>query len=220
MTACRGSLQEGDFMCLVELDLPAHSTELPRSVQSLLKEADRRIQRFQRDCRVPGFVPSDFAKAYAALRGLAAAELAPGNIFCEWGSGFGVVTCIAAMLDFDAYGIEIEGELVEASRQLAEDFGLSAEFVRGSFIPSGGEVILRGNDGFSWLSTEAGTAHDELGMGPDDFDLIFAYPWPDEEHLMLRLFDRYARAGAVLLTYRADDSLQAHRKLNGRSKRR
>lgn len=156
MIVHRDSLQEGDNMCLAELDLPTNSAKVPRSVQSLLKEADRRIQCFQRDCRVPGFVPSDFGKAYAALRSLAAAELAPGNIFCEWGSGFGVVTCIAAMLDFDAYGIEIESELVDASRQLAEDFDLSAEFVRGSFIPSGGEVILRSSDGFSWLSTEAG----------------------------------------------------------------
>jgi hypothetical protein len=38
-----------------------------------------------------------------------------------------------------------------------------------------------------------------LGLDPEDFDVVFAYPWPDEECLTSALFECYARDGAVLL---------------------
>jgi hypothetical protein len=118
---------------MVELNLLIGETAMPGDVRSFLREAERRIERFQLTGRVPGFVPSDFERAYGVLRALTAAELATGNLFCEWGSGFGVVACLAALLDFDACGIEIEGELVDAARRLAADFDLPVEFMRGSF---------------------------------------------------------------------------------------
>ena len=65
---------------------------------------------------------------------------------------------------------------------------------------------------FAWLSTVGGSGYEELGLGPDDFDIIFAYPWPDEERLTGALFERYARAGAVLLTYHGGDDLRLRRK--------
>jgi hypothetical protein len=198
-------------MPLVDLDLLSDSTTIPWDVRSFLREANRRIERFQIDCRVPGFVPSDFESCYATLRALSAAGVAKGNLFCEWGSGFGVVACLAAMLDFDAYGIEIEAALVDAARQLADDFDLPVEFGHGSFIPPGGESYTD-TDSFAWLTTDAGRVYDELGIAPDDFDIIFAYPWPDEEALTQVLFERYARAGAVLVSYHGDEALRVRRK--------
>src|SRR5947207_2912054 len=100
-------------MPLVNLKLSVGPVELPPEVRAFLREASRRIRRFQRDVRVPGFVPGDYRQIYRVLRDLAAADVAPGRLFCEWGSGFGVVTCLAAMLEFDAVGIEAERELVE-----------------------------------------------------------------------------------------------------------
>src|SRR5258708_4692737 len=114
---------------------------LPADVRAFLDEADRRIEQFQMENHIAGFVPSDFALAYDLLRTVSN-DLAPGNLFCEWGSGFGVVTCLAAMLDFDAHGIEIESELVDSARQLAADFDLPVEFAQGSFIPTGSEIHL------------------------------------------------------------------------------
>jgi hypothetical protein len=198
-------------MPLVNLDLSIDSTTMPGDVCSFLKEASRRIERFQIDCHVPGFVPSDFARVYSTLRRLSEAGLAAGSFFCEWGSGFGVVACLAAMLDFEAYGIEIEGELVEAAQQLADDFALPVEFVRGSFIPPGGDSYASAD--FAWLTTDTGSAHDELGIAPDDFDIIFAYPWPDEEGVTGKLFERYAAPGAVLVTYHGEDVLRLRRKV-------
>jgi hypothetical protein len=198
-------------MPLTELELPPadrRDPRLPGDVCAVLRAAERRIRRFQRRAHLPGFVPSDFAQVYAVLRGLAAADLAPGRLFCEWGSGFGVVTCLAALLDFDAFGIEIEAELVDAARRLADDFGLPAEFAHGSFLPPG-----RRPDGeFAWLSTDGADGHAELGLAAEDFSVIFAYPWPDEEGLTERLFARHAGAGAVLVTYHGGDDFRLRRK--------
>src|SRR5207248_1398205 len=116
--------------------LSVKDVSLPGDVRAFLREADRRVERFLRDGRVPAFVPSDFGRAYLTLRAAADAGLA-GGLFCEWGSGVGVVACLAALLDFDACGIEVEAELVDAARRLADDFGLPVEFAHGSFIPAG-----------------------------------------------------------------------------------
>jgi hypothetical protein len=150
---------------------------------------------------------------------LAIAGAAPGDLFCEWGSGFGVVACLAAMLGFESCGIEIEGELVDAARALADDFGLSVEFIRGSFIPEGSDVCPDPDDGFAWLTTHDGGTQEELGLVPADFDTVFAYPWPDEERVVGELFERHAAVGAVLLTYHGNDVLRVRRKMGNKSRR-
>jgi hypothetical protein len=200
-------------MSLVDLELSGGAGVVPAEVRSFLREAGRRIERFRRRCSIPGFVPSDYEQSYRVLAALASAQLLPGNVFCEWGSGFGVVACLAALLDFAAYGIEIEAELVEAARRLADDFDLPVEFVQGSFIPPGGAPAASGGEGFSWFTTDEGSAHEELGLEPRDFDVIFAYPWPDEEKVTDNLFRRYASRGAVLVTYHGGADFRVRRKL-------
>src|SRR4051812_41299195 len=106
-------------MALIDLSVPEGGAELPRGGRAVLREADRRIEVFQQAARAPAFVPGDYVGAYRVLRALSGSGLVRGNRFCEWGSGYGVVTCLAAGLDYEAYGIEIEGELVDAARRLA-----------------------------------------------------------------------------------------------------
>ena len=122
------------------------------------------------------------------------------------------------MLEFRVCGIEIERELVEASQRLADDFGLPVEFVHGSFIPPGAEVDAEeayadNNDDFFWLVTDADGAYDELGLEPDDFDIVFAYPWPSEEPLVETLFEKYAAEGALLLTFNKYNAVQLRRQV-------
>ncbi len=150
------------------------------------------------------------------------AKLAPGNSFCEWGSGFGVAASLAAMLKFRAHGIEIERGLVDASKQLADDFGLPVEFVQGSFIPSGDgvyadEACAKNNAAFFGLVTDADNAYSKLGIDPDQFDIFFAYPWPNEEHVIENLFAHYAAEGALLVTYNRYHSVRLRRKVGDRS---
>ena len=204
-------------MPLVDLDLQIAGDPLPTEIDSFLREANRRIDEFQQSSRVPGFVASEFASVYRVLAALSEIDLAPGKLFCEWGSGFGVVACLAAFLDFDACGIEIDADLVQGARELARDFDLPVEFACGSFLPRNAEQTVQKAGEFSWLTTEGNCGYQELGLSPDDFGVIFAYPWPDEESLTANLFDFYAAGGAVLATFHGGDDVRVRQK---RSKRR
>jgi len=136
---------------LVDIEISTNGCDLPSDVRDFLREADLRVSQFVRNSpiRLTGFVPSDFVTVYHALRAITEANLAPGTSLCEWGSGFGVVASLAAMLEFNVCGIEIERGLVDASRRLADDFGLPVEFVHGSYVPSGRYCQLLCSEEFS-----------------------------------------------------------------------
>ncbi len=207
-------------MCLFEIELADNESELPHNVAAFLREADLVVSQFCREnpVSVTGFVPSNFEKVFRGLRAIEAANLASGSYLCEWGSGLGVVSSLAAMLDFHVYGIEIDQDLVQASQSLAAEFDLPVEFVHGSFIPSGAEAYAEeayaDNEGKQfWIVTDSDDAYAELGLDPDDFDVVFAYPWPGEVCLITTLFEEYAAEGALLLLYDHTDSLRLLRKV-------
>jgi hypothetical protein len=205
-------------MRLSEIPLPVDQTGLPADVAAFVEEAGRRVggHTERLSSLVNGFVPSDFAAVYRALRFIRDSHLACGNSFCEWGSGLGVVASLAAMLRFDAYGIEIDRELFEASQQLAADFDLPTVFIHGSFVPPGSERILdrafTDQDGGLLLDTKTDRAYDDLGLEIRDFDIIFTYPWPNDEPLIARLFSKYAARGSLLLTYHDSKPMRLRRK--------
>lgn len=205
-------------MPLVDVEFGEVPLEMPDPVRRLVREAERRLDAFvegRLDDPIVGFVPSDFAAVYPVLATIARGHLATGSLFCEWGSGFGVVAMMAAELDFDACGIEIEQDLVDAAQELADEYDLPVEFVCGSFIPSGGEDVADHVGDFAWLRTDAASAYDELGLDPRDFDVIFAYPWPGEEQAVYDLFERYGAAGALLVTFQGVDAVQVKRRVSG-----
>ncbi len=199
-------------MPLIPVSLPTNQRSLPGNIRRFLDEADSRIEQLQSNNHIPGFVPSDFVSVYAALEVLQTTDLIPGPWFCEWGSGMGVVACLAALLGFDAWGIEIDATLVGEARRLAADFDLPARFVRGSFIPAEAEIEWNAEGRFEWLTTEERDGYTDLGLEPDEFDVIFAYPWPDEEELTAQLFEQYARPGALLVTYQDSPGVRVWRK--------
>jgi len=179
-----------------------------------LTEADLRIERFAKQGAVHAFVPSDYVLVYGVLGALAARSAAPGNAFCEWGCGMGVVAALATMLGYEACGIEINGELVDEARALAADVGLEIEYVCGNLIPTGGDHHAdTASTEMAWLSMGGRDAYDELGVDIDDFDLVFAYPWPGEEEVIDDLFEHYAAVGAVLVTYHGIEGVRVQRKI-------
>ncbi len=56
-----------------------------------------------------------------------------------------------------------------------------------------------------------------IGLDPDDFDVVFAYPWPGEERLIESLFEKYAAEEALLLMYNKFNSVRLRRKVGKRS---
>ncbi len=206
-------------MALVDLEMPVDDLALPADVVAFLREVDERIHWFieeRKDHPIRNFVPSDFKVVYAALRTLTETGLAPGNWLCEWGCGFGVVACLAAMLEFNTCGIEIEPDLHEAAETLADDFGLPVEFACGTYIPPGAEALTEVVDEDVEITPGGQNAYEDLRLDPDDFDIVFAYPWPGEEWLVEKLFERYAVVGAILMTYNGKDGVRLQRKVRSR----
>jgi len=189
---------------------------MPDAVAQLVREAHRRIEEF--GLAVPGFVHSDFERVYGTLAALRSSGLAAGDTFCEWGSGFGVVALIAARLGFHAYGIEIHPDLVREARQLADDFGIDAEFVCGTFVPDGGEDLTDHVREFDWLEASGPCGYSQLELEPADFDVVSAYPWPGEEHVIEGLFERFASDGALLVTYHGYEEIRVRRKVQDGSR--
>lgn len=153
------------------------------------------------------FIPCDHLGAYEELRKLRS----QATSFVEFGSAAGIVTIMADLLGFDAYGIEIEPWLIDCSTELASEFGSSATFAEGTFVAPEyqDEIELLSSDSFT--PTDGANAFDELGMDLSDFDLIFAYPWPGDEEWLYELIRRHARPGAVLLTYDVTEGFRVTR---------
>jgi len=197
----------------VEFDPP--KIVIPAEVAALLADAQQQIDGLDNTTRIeiPAFVPSNFELAYRALAEIQAANLATGRRFIEWGSGIGIVTCLASLVGFDAVGIEIEPKLVEMARTIAREHDIAVQFACGSFVPDGIVPRVDWIDGVAWLTTEGRDGHEELELDPDDFDVVFAYPWPGEEQVIFDLFADTAAVGALLLTYHGIDGVRLQRKV-------
>lgn len=203
-------------MALQTVELNLLSEPVPEEVTALLREADLRAEAFRNarlDQPVTGFVSSDGALVYEAMRAIVENRLATGAKFCEWGSGLGVATCLAAFCGFDACGIEIVPELVEEAQDLADEAELTVELVCGSYVPEEGDHLLDFLEEFAWVQLGGHCGYDLLDLDPDDFDVVFSYPWPGEEPFVDALFDRFAADGALLLTYLGVEDIRLMRKV-------
>ncbi|MEX0642312.1 MAG: class I SAM-dependent methyltransferase [Pirellulales bacterium] len=200
---------------LTDIEFKPRKISIPPPIAALLADAQQRIDALDNTTRIeiPAFVPSNFELVFRALAEIDAANLATGRRFIEWGSGIGVVACLASFVGFDAVGIEIESKLVEIAQQIAGEHHITVQFACGSFVPDGVVPHVDWIDGVAWLTTTGPDGHEELELDPDDFDLVFAYPWPGEEHVIFDLFADTAAVGALLLTYHGLDGVQLKRKV-------
>src|SRR6185503_4401772 len=125
----------------------------------------------------------------------------------------GVVTIMADLLGFEAYGIELDAGLVDVAQRLARRFGSGARFVAGSFLPAGYKWRPASGDGRLGTIGVGTSAYPTLGHGLDDFDVVYAYPWDGEAPMMLDLMRTYGSSKASFLL-NGDDGVQIYR--NGR----
>ncbi len=170
----------------------------------LWREALDIWERHQHAPAFHGYVSADYLAVYtslARLRGRASTVL-------EWGSGLGIVAIMASRMGFEAYGIEAEPALVEYSETLAKSYGPTARFAQGSFIPDGFEWNPAAGDEVNRTVIDVPSAYDELDMELRDFDLVYAYPWPDEHTLYHNIMRQFARRDALLLSYDVREGMQ------------
>tara|TARA_R110002072_G_scaffold10569_35_gene49272 strand:- start:2387 stop:2983 length:597 start_codon:yes stop_codon:yes gene_type:complete len=142
-------------------------------------------------------IPAD----HRAARGPLEQQRERAHSFVELGSGMGVITILADLMGYDAYGIEIDPELVDESCKLAERFGSRATFVEGSFVPLEYRDETELLDTDSLTLTEGADAYDELGMDFADFDLVFGFPWPGEEDWLFEMVRRHAGTQTTFLSF-------------------
>lgn len=161
---------------------------------------------------LPQYVECDFDDVASALCEVTERGWVDGRMFVEWGCGFGVVTGLAALLGYEAVGIEAEDMLCVEARKLLAGHAVQAEIWQGNFLPAGADRLAEDSDPLVSLSHRLPPAYAQHQMGLDDFAIVFAYPWPGEEHFLRLVFDRYARTGALLLLFRGPYHLELYRK--------
>ena len=183
---------------------------LSARLDALCAEGWEIFERFDTEVRDRAFHPfinADYEIVLAALL----PHCAPGLKFLEWGSASGVITIMADLLGFDAYGIELDTNLVATARALATKHASRARFAAGSFLPAG--YVWRPSSGDGRIATigEGESGYLQLGHSLDEFDVVFGYPWGGEEAMMLDLMKRYGRANALLLLHTVNDGVKEYR---------
>jgi hypothetical protein len=172
--------------------------ELRRKLTELEDEGFELWRRFDIEVRQNEwhpFVPVEYEKVLKVLLELRG----PNRKFLEWGSANGVITIMADLLGFEAYGIELDGDLVASARKLAAKYGSNARFAEGSFLPAG--YRWRAHDGDTRLGTvgDGRSGYLELKMPLDEFDIVYGYPWDGEAEIMRDIFKRHGRADAIFV---------------------
>jgi hypothetical protein len=204
-------------MTLNCIELDYESVATPSEIVDFLRAVDHLVQQYRVNTATTfhGFVPSDYLTIYRCLRLVYDSHLLCGDRFCEWGSGVSVVASLAAMVGYESYGIEYDRNLCTVAAGICADFDVPVTLVNGSFIPEGVEDLIENAfatyDGELALHTDPDHAYQEIGYDVNDFDLIFAYPWPNDLELTLEIFDRCAARGAMLLAYYCDDLIALYR---------
>lgn len=162
-------------------DTPAaQALTLIQNAKSLAEE----MQGLPGEDRIPSLVTSNGLIAWRFLQSAAAYTQTDAPRFCEWGSGIGVVSCLAALRGWESTGVEIEPRLIEVSRQLAKSHDVNVNFRQGNYRFD--------------RSDEANAAREFDVLG---FDIIYIYAWPAERQAVTEAISRHAAPGLIFLRY-------------------
>jgi hypothetical protein len=203
-------------MALRQLSLELDETrQVPLEVTRWIEASRERIELYWDQFSkqpLPQYVECDFDLVASALWEVVQRDLIDGRLFVEWGCGFAVVTGIAALMGLDAVGIEAEEMLCVEGRKLLSKHAVAAEIWQGNFLPTGARPLAEDTDPLVSLTHSIAPAYAQHQMALDDFAIVFAYPWPGEEHFLRLVFDRFARSDALLLMFRGPYQVELYRK--------
>jgi hypothetical protein len=174
------------------------SVELRRKISELQDEGYEIFQRFDTEVRsreFHPFIPGNYARALEILLEMRSESEKPLK-FLEWGSATGVIAIMADLVGFEAYGIEIDGSLVDIANTLAAKYGSKARFCQGSLVPAG--HVWRGKDGDTRTATieQGRSGYIELEMPLEEFDIVYVYPWDGESDFLRSVMESYGRPDA------------------------
>jgi hypothetical protein len=178
-------------------------------MRELCTEAEEIWCGIQQDPDFRLFIAADYEAVFRSLCRLRNRAVT----FLEWGSGLGVVTIMASNLGFEAYGIEAEPRLVELACRLAENYAPGAKFAAGSFIPDDYRWRPRYDVENLQVIRDGESGYHELDMELRDFDLVYAYPWPDEHDLCRDIMRQCGRRNSLLLTYDTREGMSLKRRV-------
>jgi len=168
-----------------KLDPAYEYFSLPDCANALISDckvaSDEISSRASGSGNIPEFVPANGRTSWNLLNSIVKHAF-PDNkpVFCEWGSGPGLVTLLASIIGMNASGIEIEEELVDLARDFSQQHAIPATFIHASIYPADNPISF---------------------INYKDVDLFFAYPWPNQISRITGLFEQVARSGAVLVCY-------------------
>ncbi|MEZ6117699.1 MAG: hypothetical protein R3C28_14165 [Pirellulaceae bacterium] len=123
------------------------------------------------------FVPSDHRYVWNVLNSF------PRCRFCEWGSGAGVVTGLAAILGFESTGFEINAQLAAASQDLLHALRIDAAIINADYLQ---------------VASNA--------------DIVFVYCWPGQMQRTEEHFSATASHSAILLACHGASDIRVMRK--------
>jgi hypothetical protein len=199
-------MENGGSRQAINNDYDDFELALLTELRSLWEEVDDLWERSQNSAGFHAYVSADYEAVFRSLVQLRGQALR----FLEWGSGLGVVTIMASRLGFEAYGIESESELVDHAHAFGKRYGPAAHFICGNFFPS--EFAgPPGAGGIESRTTPPGpAAYERLGRKLSDFDLVYAYPWPEERQLYQSVMRRSGGANYLFLTYDVRRGVELH----------
>ncbi|MDF1753818.1 MAG: hypothetical protein P1U89_13640 [Verrucomicrobiales bacterium] len=199
-------------MAIEEIEMTFDNGPVDRKVESLVAEATRQQDEFYGEglgLRYPKYVPSDPRVVCRAIKFLKEGGHLQGDVFCEWGCGFAVASGIASLLGMKSYGIEIEDELYDRATRLMEHLELPVEIIQSDYLPYGFDEIEEIGGKELVITRHQSIAPEYGDLNPEDVDLFFVYPWPDQEEMMIDLFSAVSEKGAVLLMYQGEGEISA-----------
>jgi hypothetical protein len=223
----------GASMALEAIAMEGPEARVSDTVARLIATCSRGWERFfadHDDHHAPRFVPSVPERVFAVLEEVTTRNLPPTRVFCEWGSGFGTATCLAALLGYEAYGLEIDAELVQHSRAIARRLGIPVQILCTSLLPAGygasagvnGAALVTPalmRDSHDTAEARGPLRYDGMEIAIADIGLFFAYPWPEEREQMQELFEAVARERAMLVVYHTDTDIRVFRKVEDKVER-